>query len=472
MNFTKEKRHSQERNMYFLICLCSFVFVCLHTIRIFDNNFWGDETYTIRMAYMNLPAMVAETAADVHPPLYYAIVTLFCKLFGYHGVVYHLASLVPYVLTVVTALTAVKKSFGMEASALLVLLSSFLETSITYNVEVRMYSWGALFLLSAFLSLYGILQNNRKRDYAAFTLFALAGAYTHYYCLISVAFFYVVLIVWAVFKKGAYFKRTLITCVITVAAYLPWFIVLLKTVERTMGEDFWMSNIPYLKDCVLYLFQGRLSYVLIAVMLLATAAGAWYGRKDTQKLVWLFAGLCSIFGTILVGNIVSKVFRPVLILRYLYPVSIIAWTLLAVGIASCRKKRIYTLLLSIMLLGVGVPQFWQTYQAEKQQNILLEETLEATKAAVGEGNVILTDLQYLVWTVAEYYYPETECVLVDFSTSLPELSQDRQYWLMTRSNIDQEMLLVWEQQGYVLEKVVSNGSLGTNPLIAYKIHVG
>lgn len=469
MDFTKEQRHSQERNMYFLICLCSFAFVCLHFFRIFDNNFWGDETYSIRMAYMDLQGMVAETAADVHPPFYYAMVMLFCKLFGYYGEVYHLVSLVPYVLTVVTALTIVKKRFGLEASVILVLLSSFLETAITYNVEVRMYSWGAFFLLSAFLSLYGVLQKNRKRDYLAFMLFALAGAYTHYYCLISVAFFYVALIAWALFKKGTYFKRTFFTCIITVVIYLPWFVVLLQTFGRTVGGDFWMSYVPYLKDCLLYLFEGRISGVLFAAMLFFTVAAVWYARTNQEKLVWILAGLSSVFGTILVGNVVSKVFRPVLILRYLYPVSIIAWLLLAVGIASCRQKRIYALLLAVMILWTGVPQLYQTIQAEKQENMSLTDTLEATKEAVGAGNVLLTDLQYLEWTVAEYYYPETECILIELDAP-PKLERDKQYWLMVQHDIEEQSIELWKEHGYSMEQIVEDGSLGTNPVVVYRVY--
>lgn len=470
MGFTKEKRDSQKRNGYFLICLCSFVFLCLHFLRIFDNNFWGDETYTIRMARMSLSAMVKETAADVHPPLYYAIVKLFGSIFGHSGVVYHLASFVPYVFVVVTALTVVKKWFGSEAAGILVLCASFLETAITYNVEVRMYSWGALFLLSAFLALYGILQNNRKRDYVYFMLFALAGAYTHYYCLISVAFFYLVLIGWAIVKKGTYFKRTLVTCIVTVAVYFPWFIVLLQTFGRTVGGGFWQSYIPYLKDCVLYLFEGRISGVLLAAMLCFTAVGIGYAyvRKDAVRIVWSIAGLSSIFGTILVGNIVSKVFQPVLILRYLYPVSIIAWLLLAVSAAFCRKKGIYTILLSAAMLVTGIPQFMEIYQAEREQDICLQQTLEATKEAVGAGNVILTDLQYLEWTVAEYYYPETECVLIALE-DLPKLEQDKQYWLMVRYDISEEISDALQKQGYFVDKAVEAGSLGTNSVIVYRL---
>ena len=445
----------------------SVLLIVLHFVRIFDNNFWGDEAYTIRLSQMNFTEMLMETAADVHPPLYYFIVQLFCKLFGYSGAVYHLASLVPYVIGVVVALTVIWKWFGMEASILFILLSSLLETAVTYNVEVRMYSWGALFLLLSFLALYRIFTRNQTKDYVCFVLFSLGTAYTHYYCLISVAFFYIVLIGLALVKRKEYFKRTLIACLVTVAAYLPWLIALIQTLRRTMG-DFWMLYIPYLKDCFGYMFSGSLQYVLFAVMLLAVAFSAWYQRKDCGKVLWLAAGLCSIFGTIMVGNVVSRLFRPVMIVRYLYPVSIIAWVLLAVGISGCRRKRLYTGLLAAALLITSGPQFIRTVQAEKTQNVLLQETLEATSRIAGAGNVIVTDLEYIDWTVGDYYYPGSEQIYMGDGV-LPALTEGKDYWLMLSGKLSEEMTAELQIQGYVSEILVEQGVIGTNPVVVYEL---
>lgn len=464
---SKKDTNYQINYWYLAVIVFSVVLVMLNFLRIFDNNFWGDEAFTIRLSQMSVPEMLQATAEDVHPPLYYGIVQLFCKVFGYEGIVYHLASFVPYVLVIVLALTVIWKWFGMEASVLLIMLSSLLETAVSFNVEVRMYSWGSLFLLSGFLALYSIFTANRTRDYIWFVLASLAGAYTHYYCLISVAFFYIVLIGLALVKRKEYFKKTLIACLVTVAVYLPWLIVLLQTFKRTLG-DFWMTNIPYLKECFAYFFSGSLQYVLFVVMLLAVALTAWYQRKDLGKVLWLAAGLGSIFGTILVGNLVSRIFRPVFIVRYLYPVAIIAWVLLAVGIAGCKKKRIYCAVVSVALLVTCIPQYVSVYAAERAQDELLQETLDATAEIAGEGTVILTDLAYIEWTVADYYYPETECLLIS-TDEVPTLNKDKTYWLMVQSEAGKELSAQFENQGYSLTRIVENGTLGTNPVTVYKL---
>ena len=463
------EKNTNRRINYLTIILwtLAILLVIPNLIRIFDNNFWGDEAFTIRLAKMTFSEMLSATAADVHPPLYYWIVQMAYKIAGNNGVIYHLVSLIPYLLIMLLALTVIRKWFSETASVILMILCSLQENAVNFNVEVRMYSWGALFLLLSFLALYQILTLNSKRHYVYFVLASLASAYTHYYCLVSVAFFYIILILWALIKRKDYFKRTLIACVATVAGYLPWFLVLLQTFQRTMS-DFWMTNIPYLKDCIGYFFSGRLQYVLFAIMMVAVVVYAWYQRKSTETLLWLAAGISSLFGTILVGNLVSRLFRPVFIVRYLYPVSIIAWFLLAIGIAGCKYKRIYTLVIVTVLLYVGIPPYIEVYQAEKAQDQLLQETLSATSMISGDNDVILTNLKHIDWTVAEYYYPDVDCELIDIE-SLPILEQDKNYYLMLPTPAEPKIIDQLDDQGFSLEILVDQGTLGTNPVNIYQL---
>lgn len=462
-----DKKENNRRFDYWRLAvgIYGILLATLSFIRIFDNNFWGDEAYTIRLSKMSFIQMLQETAADVHPPLYYAIVQVMCRIFGCTGVVYHLVSFIPYGIILVTTMTVIWKRFGGQASVLLITLCSVLETAVNYNVEVRMYSWGALFLLLSFLALYDILTENKKHSYILFVLFSLAGAYTHYYCLISVAFLYIVLLIWAVVMRKDFLKNTLITSLVTVVLYMPWFVVLLTTFKRTVG-DFWMTEIPYIKDCFAFLFQGKLEFVFFALMLLMVAIAIWYQKKEPAKITWVLAGLSSVFGTMLVGNLVSKLVRPVFIVRYLYPVAIIAWLLLAVGIASCKKKNIYLVVVTILLLVTGIPKYCEIYQQEKGQDELLTETLAASEEAVGVGNVILTDSQTIEWTVADYYYPGAECIYVD-AENIPVLSGDMEYWYMTETEIGQRLGEALSEQGYTWEIVIKQGTLGTNPVTIY-----
>ena len=52
----------------------AFVLFLINFIRIFDNAFWGDEGFSILLAKMSVHEMIATTASDVHPPLYYLLV--------------------------------------------------------------------------------------------------------------------------------------------------------------------------------------------------------------------------------------------------------------------------------------------------------------------------------------------------------------------------------------------------------------
>lgn len=170
--------------------------------------------------------MFADTASDVHPPLYYIFTTLGYRLIGNYGWVYHLVSLIPYAIVLLVSVSFVRKKYGTIAAFITVTCSSLMSWAIMFNVEVRMYSWAALFLFLSYLSFHRILEDHNKKDYIFFMLFSLTTAYTHYYALVSVAFFYVVLIFEAIIKKK-YVLKTLVTCISTVIFYLPWLFVLI-----------------------------------------------------------------------------------------------------------------------------------------------------------------------------------------------------------------------------------------------------
>ena len=57
-------------NREWLIYLYAIILCLVNFIRVFDNIFWLDEGFTIRLVRMNIPEMLAATAADVHPPLF------------------------------------------------------------------------------------------------------------------------------------------------------------------------------------------------------------------------------------------------------------------------------------------------------------------------------------------------------------------------------------------------------------------
>lgn len=477
-----------------LISLYALALFLLNFIRIFDNNFWGDETYTIRLAQMRLPAMFAETAGDVHPPLYYILVKLIGGLLGYRGEVFHFISLIPYGIILVLALTVLQKLYGMTTSLILITLASLLPTAVQYNVEVRMYSWGAFFVLLSYLFLWKIMSRNRWRDYAGFVIFSLSAAYTHYYCLISVAFFYLFLFGIALIRRKCFLKKTLLSCGVTVAGYMPWFFTLLQTLERTT-DDFWMMWIPTLKECIAFFFKDSCQYLLFAILMAGVAAfflrqilpskTSGVAAKETTGEVfevsvrlrrltlnvdalWVLAGLFSMFGTIFVGIVVSRLIRPLFIVRYLYPVSIVAWLILGFCLSRLKGKIVYTAAVLCIIFLTCIPQYCTTYINEYAENESLKATLAVTAGEFKNGDVILTDLASINWTVSDYYYPGITHQLITLD-ELSNLTPGVSYWLILESPLSEDNGKQLSKQGYFWEEKVQNGILGTSTVSIYKL---
>lgn len=67
-----------KRNVLnYLLYLYAFILLVCNAVRALDNVFWTDEVYSINMAQMSFSQMIATTALDVHPPLYYILLQIY-----------------------------------------------------------------------------------------------------------------------------------------------------------------------------------------------------------------------------------------------------------------------------------------------------------------------------------------------------------------------------------------------------------
>lgn len=474
------------------IIIYLIVLFVINYVRIFDNNFWMDECYTI----LNTNGTFIETVKravtkDVHPPLYYLIFHLMRNAVGSNGTVYHFVSLIPLVVMLIVTLTVVRKEFGNSACIIFAAFASLLPNALKYNVEVRMYSWAALFVFLSFLSLYMILIKERRRDYIFFTIFSVLAAYTHYYALLSAAWFYVALFLLAIYKRKKW-SRIIAVYGCTVILYIPWLSVLLNSFQKSSGE-FWIQELPTIQECIYYIFNTRYGYVLLGVLfftffiIIVTQTGiiSLHNTGDNKTsinvcfdevhlpffCVWIITGAVSIFGTLAVAVIVSTITRPLLILRYIYPVTVLAWLIFA----ACVSKLKYSSFLSAVILAVTLVSVWPEYKGiysfEKYDAALLETTLEATQEQISTGDMILTNTVHVDDQVSEYYYPEVEHQLITLD-KFPELEDNVQYWLMIDQSISEELVIYLKEHFYSAQPIVEQGSLGTVSVWIYKLESG
>ena len=437
--------------MTILLTIYAIALAALNGIRIMDSTYWYDEMFSIKLIRMPIPELLEATANDVHPPLYYLILKGICHFAGESGPVLHAASLLPYLLVLILALTVIRKRFGRSTSLLFITFASLLASAVKFNVEIRMYSWVAFFVLVSYLSLYAILYTNKIVYYGIFILSSLAAAYTHYYALIAVAFFYLVLMLYALFVRREILLRVAVTWVLTALGYLRWLLVLLETFGRT-SSGWWMKWMPKYKTSLPAIFEGRhdwiLFYIFATVLVInviwlivsaATGKSPEPDRDPVKELVFFLAGAASVFGTIAVGVGVSHLFRPMYFDRYIYTAAVCAWLIVSIGLSRLRVQNIapLSLALTIFMCYCGYFNYTQIYRQDESDKIRTESSVALIRECTGGADTpILTDKDSDIRILA--LFPDEERYKLDLENGIDpdEIEKGSAYCLVASKELD------------------------------------
>lgn len=442
--------------------------LCLFLVN--DNSFWGDECYTIRLSQMTISDMVRATSVDAHPPLYYIFTIIGQRLFGTVGWMYHIISVIPYVVVLVLSNTVILKKFGYGTAYLLVTLYSVLPNALEFNVEARMYSWASLFVLLSFYYVLKILNDDTLKNHLIFALFSLLAAYTHYYALLSVAFFYVAILIVAIIKKRN-IGNVLITYAVTVVAYLPWVSVMFTTLFRTK-DGWWLDYIEKISDCLAFFFDVRNVYISVALLLLTIVLVIIHAVKKYNEIsAWVIIGLSAAVLTLLVGQGASYLVRPFFLVRYLYPVSGVVWLVLSVmlGEDDSKWKSWIPYIVSATVVVLCVRTDKTIITSSRATNMRCGETVNDLNNRIDgssstESSIIISNNSHMNWTILDYYFPD-----IEHSGSTDNLDKNMCYYLVWEGNLSDEQQNVFAEQGFEADKVFTDGVIGTTRVQIYEL---
>ena len=497
----------------------------INAIRLFISSISGDEGFSFMLAKMTIPDMIAATGADVHPPFYYLMIMVFGKLTGYTVLGGRVLSFLALIVAGIAANTYLKKRFGSYAAAIAFALLTFTTNCIDMVVEIRMYTWSMVFVTVTGLFAYELIRaaetwkavrKGQIGKWVGLTVFGLLAGYTHYYALIMVAFIYVFLFIVLVW----YDRKNVIPCVICsivcVAIYFPWLLVLLKQFG-TVSNDYWISDIE-VKDWIRYIFGDdrfgrllRLIMVVAAAICILTKDGlliqsnlpekgkAILGRKkgnktatdrkgimeaseqsdkaqayihvnwdittlDAKQLFVLMSGITTI-GTIALAAVVSYVFRPLYVARYIYSAMGLVTLAFGISFTHCSKKKIYSLLLLVCVFLFGLGSFQKVYSLEKTYGT--DSTMAYFKENLQAEDIILTNDQQLSWTVLRYYFPDRVTDQLGYHDLMTE--DYRVAWFMNSGSGDlDERITEYENKGLKVT-FICEGGIGRYPYALYKI---
>ncbi|MBO4699788.1 glycosyltransferase family 39 protein [bacterium] len=468
----------------------AIVLFFLNFIRIFDNNFWLDEAFSINLAKMDFAGMISATAADVHPPLYYAILMLMYHLLGDHGWVFHLTSIIPYAITIVFVFSVIWKRFGKGTVFLMITFISIMRSAVVYNVEVRMYSWAALFVLMAYYACYMILADDRRSGYILFAVFALLAAYTHYYTIIPLVILTVSVFVFLLVKKRKVWQFMAALYVSTIL-YLPWMSTVIRQFQRT--SDSFLRDDPGLAKGLCYFFwqgNGASSGSMLGfnvlysgiLLLFATCLVFWLMWSGIKKLpknsnsevvdfteaYWIFSGYTASIGTLLALELISILFTPTLTYKYLHPVVGLMWLAFSVAVSKLKNGNLIAGILTIVTLLISLPMYIETYKTEVEADKQCMATHQMMIEMISKDDVMLTNNEHLAWAVLQYYWPNMAHKYISDLSEIGKLESDKQYWILWSDSLGKTLINI-EDLNYQVAEKCRNCELGSTSFHLYQL---
>lgn len=379
---------------------------------------WGDEGYSIYAAVLPLGNMIAATAVDIHPPLYYALLHGWLALAGTGAETARFLSVVSGTLLVPLLALFVRQILpppGRNRAGLLAAaLAAVTPAAIYYSQEVRMYSLVTLLGLGSTYFLARVLAGDKKAV-GPYLAVSAAALYTMYYAIFILAFQAVYLLISE--------KKRLARLSLPAGAgilFLPWIFYALPKLlayisqKRTADADLPLGLGAFLLAHFRAFSLGHLSGAWTAlggftvVFGLLALAGVWFlGRDANRRKVLWWPGLYLAI-PLLLGWAVNRLypFNPPNFERTLLVAAPAWWLLVAVGLGEVWQRRpVWGVTAAGLVLAgsiAGLVNFYATprYAESDYRPLLAEVAARATS-----NDVLLAGFE---WQAGYYqaYLPE------------------------------------------------------------------
>lgn len=465
----KEKRIGEILGQVAVYALAFFV-VGINLSLIFDSVAWGDEAFSINTAHNSFSGILEILYyCDNHPPLYYFWLKIFGDLFGHTFAMYHLASLVPFIISIVLAATLFRKRLGNIPVAFLIVILGLGYFCIEYNLEIRMYSLAFLGVLMTFYCAYRVISEGKWTAYTGMVLWALVAAYSHYYGLVAVGIlmFMTTMAVW-IKNRGKSWIKGVVSIVVFLACYAPWlyfFFIGLKNVSRS----WWMTDILSFKKTASMVLGGHGFNWFILVLLGIAGIFLFVAERKqwSDETITVAVGLATITATVGFAYFICYAFKPMLAQRNMYPLS--AVTFVSLGIAMSRiftllrkyrhsglgtlEKAIKTVACALLLLflGIGMGNFKVHRDVVIDQDNKTKATLKLIGEPADDTMLVTNGVKHLGWTIFPCYFPETE-----FANANCYGATKDKFWYFNPAPLSEEDMNRLMEMGY---DVISYGQM-------------
>ncbi|MGI9340138.1 MAG: glycosyltransferase family 39 protein, partial [Psychrobacter sp.] len=343
---------------------------------------WFDEGYSVYVARQPIGELLALTAVDAHPPLYYVLLKLWAGLFGWGEFALRSLSGVAVALTVGAVFMTVRRLFSVRIALgvlpFLILAPFFLR----YGYEVRMYAVAGLIGALATMTLVYALKAKRATLWVIYAALVALGMYT-LYMMAALWFAHAIWLLVRSIRRKENFRRWkwFFAYILSVILFLPYITTFIHQLVNSalpgIGQQVTLTRVVDMGTMLSvytpeWKIGGWVSLVLatlsITVVWLLIRLWRVSNRDDRKRLVFL-ASLALV--PVIFYAVTSLPPRdPIFVNRYL--AHTVIWIYLLVGIVIAlswkyqKKMKVPTSLLAgititvLMISGTGVLKLQQT----------------------------------------------------------------------------------------------------------------
>jgi uncharacterized membrane protein len=320
------------------------------------QSLWYDETVSAYLATQSLGSLIAHTARDIHPPLYYIWLHFWQGLVGSNEFSLAFLSLFWGLVLIASTATFARWLGGNHiglVTAALVALSPF---NVWYSQEVRMYTLGTTFGVWSLMALWRMLTGQRmKKRWMGLWLFsAVMGLYTLYY-FAFLLLWEAIFVAWSLWRHKATierWRRWLILALMSLLFWAPWIPIAFRQATNPPVPP-WRDGTPIstiLQESLSALVLGqsvdyRQMWLLIVPLMVVMGLGLrlrWQQEEALgqdqafRKQLLLLSG--ALLLPLLILILSSYTSSPLYHVRYLFTYSPVFYILLAMAFVSWARQ--------------------------------------------------------------------------------------------------------------------------------------
>jgi len=191
------------------------------------QSLWNDEGTSVALAQRDLGTIARDAGHDIHPPLYYWLLSGWLRLAGTSEAAARSFSALLGVVLVLLTYALGRELMARWAGLAAAFLAAISPFQVYYSQEARMYMLLAVLAAGAVLALVRLVERESLSTFLALVLLEAAGLYTHYsfvtiILILNLAYGLWLVLTWRTGPLRPRVARWALSQVGVVLLYLPW----------------------------------------------------------------------------------------------------------------------------------------------------------------------------------------------------------------------------------------------------------